>query len=76
MPRRACQQVRGSAHCCSKNHTSIFLPGPTPDACPPRSPPAADLAEALAAGKLPAEVLQRFLDMDKNPMLAWLMKST
>ena len=37
-----------------------------------RSP--AELAEALKAGKLPEEILQRFLDMDKNPFLSWLMR--
>lgn len=35
----------------------------------------ADLAEALAAGKLPQEILQRFLDMESNPLLSWLMKN-
>ncbi|GAB4814932.1 hypothetical protein N2152v2_001978 [Parachlorella kessleri] len=34
----------------------------------------ADMAEALSAGKLPQEMLQRFLDMDKNPILAWLLR--
>lgn len=34
----------------------------------------AEMAEALAAGKLPQEILQRFLDMDRNPFLSWLMK--
>ena len=34
----------------------------------------AELAEALKAGKLPPEILQRFLDMDANPFLSWLMK--
>ncbi|KAL4434804.1 hypothetical protein ABPG77_005331 [Micractinium sp. CCAP 211/92] len=34
----------------------------------------AEMAEALKAGKLPQEILQRFLDMDSNPFLSWLMK--
>ena len=34
----------------------------------------AEMAEALKAGKLPEEILQRFLDMDRNPFLSWLMK--
>ena len=34
----------------------------------------AEMAEALQAGKLPQEILQRFLDLDKNPFLSWLMK--
>lgn len=34
----------------------------------------AQMAEALKAGKLPEEILQRFLDMDRNPFLSWLMK--
>lgn len=33
----------------------------------------ADLAKALQDGKLPAEILQRYLDMSKNPFFAWLM---
>lgn len=32
------------------------------------------MAEALKAGKLPQEILQRFLDMDTNPFLAWLLR--
>ena len=36
----------------------------------------ADLAEALASGKLPPEILQRFLDMQTNPLLAYLMQFT
>jgi hypothetical protein len=32
------------------------------------------MAEALAAGKLPQEILQRFLEMEANPLLAWLMR--
>jgi hypothetical protein len=32
------------------------------------------MAEALKVGKLPEEILQRFLDMDKNPFLAWLLR--
>lgn len=34
----------------------------------------AEMAEALKAGKLPQEILQRFLDMDSNPFLSWLLK--
>ena len=34
----------------------------------------AEFAEALRSGKLPAEIAQRFLDMNANPLLAWLMK--
>jgi hypothetical protein len=44
---------------------------------PARPPPAlltAEMAEALAAGKLPQEILQRFLEMEANPLLAWLMR--
>jgi len=33
----------------------------------------AELAQALKDGKLPAEILQRYLDMSKNPFFAWLM---
>jgi hypothetical protein len=33
----------------------------------------AELAQALKDGKLPAEMLQRYMDMSKNPFLAWLM---
>jgi hypothetical protein len=36
--------------------------------------PTAEMAEALAAGKLPQEILQRFLEMEANPLLAWLMR--
>jgi hypothetical protein len=32
------------------------------------------MAEALAAGKLPKEILDRFLDLDRNPVLSWLLK--
>lgn len=34
----------------------------------------AEMAEALKAGQLPQEMLQRFLDMDKNPIFSWLLK--
>lgn len=34
----------------------------------------AEMAEALKAGKLPQEILERFLDMDRNPFLSWLLK--
>ena len=51
---------------------SSFTAAPTPPCHWP--PAAAELAEALKAGKLPQEILERFLDMDKNPMLSWLMK--
>ena len=33
----------------------------------------AELAQALIDGKLPAEILQRYLDMNKNPFFAWLL---
>lgn len=33
----------------------------------------ADLAQAMKDGKLPAEMLQRYLDLNKNPFFAWLM---
>lgn len=33
----------------------------------------AEMAQALKDGKLPAEMLQRYVDMNKNPFLAWLM---
>lgn len=46
----------------------VLLAGKALEALP------AEMAEALQAGKLPQEILQRFLDMDKNPFLSWLMK--
>jgi hypothetical protein len=33
----------------------------------------AELAQAFKDGKLPAEMLQRYLDLSKNPFFAWLM---
>ena len=33
----------------------------------------AELAKAAKDGALPAEILQRYLDLNKNPILAWLL---
>lgn len=33
----------------------------------------ADLAAAAAAGRLPAEILERFTEMARSPLLAWLL---
>ena len=33
----------------------------------------AELAQALKSGKLPAEMAQRYLELSKNPFLAWLL---
>ncbi|XP_058735178.1 protein RETICULATA-RELATED 4, chloroplastic-like [Vicia villosa] len=36
----------------------------------------ADLASAIKAGKIPASVVARFLELEKSPLMQWLLKFT